>query len=541
MSLTRRTFLHSATLLSALSSPRAAPTNSIDTSRLAKFVDPLPIPPVARSTALRPRPDGAAGSVAYYQCSMREFFAKVHRDLPPTRMWGYNGMSPGPTFEARSGEPLLIEWQNQLPQKHLFAIDHSLHGAEESKPDVRTVVHLHGGRTPPQFDGHPELWFPPGRSATCFYPNGQEATGLFYHDHAMGITRLNAMAGLVGCYIVRDQIEASLHLPQHSYELPLVLYDRTFSADGQLSYPVSDKPAKPWISDFIGESILVNGKIAPFLQVQPRRYRFRVLNASNGGFYFLSLTKDNQAPRSEPFWQIGSDQGLLAAPVILEKLFLAPGERADLILDFAPYLGQNVLLRAQAAVVMQFRVSADRVLDTSTLPPTLRKIERLNEQTAVKARNLFLSDHQDRLGQSHMMILNGQHWSMPVTEQPLLNSTEIWNLINLTDDTHPIHLHLVRFQVIERRAFDLQVYQLTTKVVWTGPPIAPDLNEMGWKDTIRVSPMLVTRIIIKFEGYPGRYVWHCHVLEHEDNEMMRPYDIVDAATNSVTGGTSNRF
>jgi spore coat protein A, manganese oxidase len=507
---------------------RAAPSGVLDASQLAKFVDPLPIPPIAKSSGTRARLDGVPGSVPFFRCTMREFFAKVQRDLPPTRMWGYDGMSPGPLFEARSGEPLLIQWQNELPQQHLFPIDHSLHGAEESKPNVRTVVHLHGGRTPPQFDGHPELWFTPGQSASAFYPNEQEASALFYHDHAMGITRLNAMAGLFGLYLVRDEVETSLRLPQGLFEIPLILYDRTFLTNGQLSYPVSDNPAKPWVSEFIGNNILVNGKLSPFLVVAPRRYRFRVLNASNAGFYFLSLTKEKDRSHDEPFWQIGSDQGLLAAPVTLEKLFLAPGERADLVLDFGPYAGQTLLLRAQAAVAMQFRVSSSRVTDTSTLPPTLRKVERIKEQAAVKTRELFLADQQDRLGQSHMMLLNGQHWHMPVTEKPLLNSTEIWSFVNLTDDTHPIHLHLVRFQILDRRPFDLQVYQLTKKVVWTGPAMPPDENEMGWKDTVRVMPTLVTRIIVKFVGYPGRYVWHCHVLEHEDNEMMRPYDVLES-------------
>ncbi len=497
-----------------------APAQSFDPSRLERFVDPLPVPPIATPAGRRPRPDGQPGSVLFYRGAMRQFTAKVHRDLPPTRMWGYNGCSPGPTFEARCGEPLLIEWRNDLPPEHLFAIDHNLHGAEASKPDVRTVVHLHGGRTPPQFDGHPEAWFTPGHSSAYFYPNQQDAATLFYHDHAMGITRLNAMAGLVGLYLLRDEAERALPLPTGRYEVPLVLYDRSFTADGQLQYP------HPWVSEFIGNSILVNGRIAPFLNVEPRRYRFRVLNASNSGFYFLSLTKENEPAQGQPFWQIGSDQGLLSAPVSLDHLFLAPAERADLIVDFAPYAGRNLLLRSQAALAMQFRVSAVKVKDTSLLPSTLRPIERLKEETASQTRELFLADHQDRLGQSHKMLLNGQHWSRTVTERPLLDSTEIWSLINLTDDTHPIHLHLVRFQILDRRPFDIQVYQLTKRVVWTGPPIPPDPNEMGWKDTIRAAPALVTRIIVKFEGYRGRYVWHCHVLEHEDNEMMRPYDVV---------------
>jgi len=523
----RRTFLKDTAAVSLLTN-RYSKAAILDTSRLERFVDALPIPAVARPAGRKPRPDGQPGSIAYFRCSMHEFANKVHRDLPATRMWGYDGASPGTTFEARKGEALLIEWANELPQRHLFAIDHTLHGAEATKPDVRTVVHLHGARTAPQFDGYPELWYAPGGRRTYFYPNEQDAATLFYHDHAMGITRLNAMAGLVGLYLLRDEAESALNLPHGKYEVPLVLYDRNFTTDGQLSYPVSENPATPWISEFIGNTILVNGKVAPFLDVEARRYRLRILNASNSGFYFLSLTRENGATVGEPFWQIGSDQGLLTEPVSLQQVFLAPGERADVIVDFARYAGQNLVLRSQAAVAMQFRVSAGKVSDTSRLPPELRRVERIKEESASVTRELFLGDRQDRLGKSHMMMLNGQHWGNPVTEQPLLNSTEIWSFINLTDDTHPIHLHLVRFQILDRRPFDMQVYLLTKKLVWTGPATPPEANETGWKDTVRAMPTLVTRIIVKFEGYTGRYVWHCHVLEHEDNEMMRPYDVLAA-------------
>jgi spore coat protein A len=168
------------------------------------------------------------------------------------------------------------------------------------------------------------------------------------------------------------------------------------------------------------------------------------------------------------------------------------------------------------------------VKDGFVLPSTLKKIERLAESSAVQIRRLTLGDRQDRLGQSHRMLLNNTPWAAPVSEKPVLNSTEVWELVNVTDDAHPIHLHLVRFQVLERRPFDLNTYLLTRQVVYAGPAQDLEPTERGWKDTVRVDPATVTRIVAKFEGYAGRYVWHCHMLEHEDNEMMRPYEVVPA-------------
>jgi len=196
-----------------------------------------------------------------------------------------------------------------------------------------------------------------------------------------------------------------------------------------------------------------------------------------------------------------------------------------LIVDFSAHAGKEVFLRTNVAMVMQFRVSSTRTDDPSSLPETLRAVIRIPESAAVRTRQLTLADYQNRLGRSSVMLLNGAHWDMPVKENPVLNSTEIWSFINFTDDSHPIHLHMVRFQLFDRRPFDLSVYELTGKIVFTGPTVVLTANELGWKDTVRVDPMTVTRIIVKFEGFAGRYVWHCHMLEHEDNEMMRPYVI----------------
>lgn len=385
-------------------------------------------------------------------------------------------------------------------------------------------MHLHGGRTGPESDGYPEDWFVTGQSATCYYPNQQDAASLFYHDHAMGITRLNAVAGLMGLYLIRDECEDELNLPRGANEIPLVIFDRSFRTDGQIYYPVSGKVNAPWVSEYYGSAILVNGKIFPYHQVQPRKYRLRLLNSSNGSFYKLAFSTDATITSGAlTFHQIGSEQGFLSAPVEIKLLILGPGERADLIMDFTGHEGKEVYLHTDVALVMQFRVAADKITDSSSLPATLCPVSRIQESAAVRTRELTLADYQNRLGRSSVMLLNSAHWDMPVTEKPILNSTEIWSFINLTDDSHPIHLHMVRFQLLDRRPFDLSVYQLTGKIVFTGPALALNPNELGWKDTVRVDPMTVTRIIVKFEGYAGRYVWHCHMLEHEDNEMMRPY------------------
>ena len=539
MTTSRRTFLQQIGSFAAATAAHAAQASHahdpvpsaqlLDTNSLARFVDPLPIPPIAKPAGTRPSPDQPASRLPYYRIPMRQFQAKVHRDVPPTTFWGYAASFPGPTIEARRGEAILVEWANDLPHQHFLPIDHTLHGAETSKPEVRTVVHLHGGRTPPGSDGYPEDWFVPGQSATCYYPNQQEAASLFYHDHAMGITRLNTVAGLTGLYLIRDDFEDGLNLPRGPHEIPLVLFDRSFQPNGQLYYPVSGKAEAPWVSEYYGSAILANGKIFPYLDVEPRRYRLRLLNSSNGSFYQLSFSsEDFMLSKGVDFHQIGSDQGFLAAPARINLLIVGPGERADFILDFSSHAGKNLYLRTHVALVMQFRVASTKAADGPSMPQILRAVPRTPVSAAVVTRELTLADYQNRLGRSSVMLLNGMHWDMPVTEKPVLDSTEIWSFVNLTDDSHPIHLHLVRFQLLDRRPFDLSVYQLTGKIVFTGPSLSIAENELGWKDTVRVDPLTITRIIVKFEGYAGRYVWHCHLLEHEDNQMMRPYVITSA-------------
>jgi len=516
-SLTRRNFLQ-ATLLAAHHHRQAAPVKKApplaDITKLAKFVDSLPMPPIAQAVGVRKK-------IPLYRIPMRPALAKVHRDLPATRFWSYSGSVPGPTIEVRRGEPVLVDWPNELPAKHMFAIDHNLMGAEASQPAVRTVVHLHGAKVPPHSDGYPENWYTAGHSAMYRYPNEQDATMLWYHDHAMGINRLNIMAGLFGLYIVRDAEEEALDLPGGKYEVPLVLCDRMFMPDGQLYYPVSEVEGAPWIPEFFGDAVLVNGKILPYLEVEARPYRFRVANVSNGRFYNLSLTNGDN------FHQIATDQGLLSAPVKLDTVFLAPAERMDVVIDFSRAQGQEIVLRNGAVDILQFRVAKETAANAAKLAATLRHVRRIPESEAVRTRYLTLEENVDVLDAPMIHLLNGARWHDPVTEKPKLGTTEIWALINLTEDSHPIHIHLTRFQILDRRSFDDVEYLLHRRLRYTDEPAPPAAGETGWKDTVQAHPKMVTRIIVHFEGYSGRYVWHCHILEHEDNEMMRPYDVLE--------------
>ncbi len=521
--ITRRRFLEGTGVLAAgisVSTLPSPPQTTLDPDKLRPYVDPLPIPEIAKPSGMRPSPEDASIALPYYRMAMRAMEYKVHRDLPATRVWGFGSNSPGPTFETRSNQGLIVEWVNELPPRHFLPIDHSLHGAEAKLPEVRSVIHLHGGKTPPGSDGYPEHWCVPGKSAVFHYPNRQDAAMLFYHDHTMGINRLNIYAGLQGMFFIRDEAEDGLKLPQGKCEIPLLVYDRFLLPDGQLEYPVSDKAGRPWVPEVFGNAILVNGKLFPYLDVEPRKYRFRLMNGSNGRFYRFSLGK------LLPFQQIGTEQGLLPAPVTAQRVVMAPAERIDFVFDFSAHAGEKILLRSDSFEIMQFRVAAKGAADTASLAPKLRTYAKIPESRAVKTRRLTLNERMDPVQQSMGMLLNNTPWHMPVTEKPVLNTTEIWELVNLTDDSHPIHIHLVRFQILDRRPFDTFEFQDKGMVRFTGPAIPPAPSESGWKDTVRADPGMITRIIIPFEGFTGRYVWHCHILEHEDNEMMRPYEVV---------------
>jgi spore coat protein A, manganese oxidase len=530
---TRRTFLTQCSTaagglllgrnraLAAMTMTHAMPAQAqtLNVSTLATFVDPLPIPQVAKSSGMRPLPSSPRTKVPYYRFAAHPVECKIHRDLRPTQFWSFGSSVPGPTLEMRSGEEILVEWASELPQQHFLPIDYRFHGAE-GNPQVRIVTHLHGGIVPPDSDGYPEDWYVPGKSVTYRYPIRQDAAMLWYHDHAMGINRLNIYAGLFGAAMVRDQFEDALNLPGGNYEIPLMIFDRLITPAGQLYYPISDKPRAPWVPELFGDAVLINGKLFPYLEVEPRKYRFRVLNASNARFYTLSFQN------GLGFHQIGTDQGLLPAPVSQKTIELAPAERADVIVDFSDSRGEQIVMKNDAVGVMQFRVSTAKVSDGSSLPSQLRPVPRIAESEAVKTRLLTLDEYRSFTGETTLLLLNASYWHDAITEKPAQNSTEIWSLINPTDDTHPIHLHAVRFQILDRQKYAPWAYQSNKELKFLGPREPPAPGEAGWKDTAAAHSKMVTRIIVPFNANPGKYVWHCHILEHEDNEMMRPYEIV---------------
>jgi spore coat protein A, manganese oxidase len=509
--------------------------------KLTKFKDPLTIPPVLK-------PKWKTAKYTYYEVNMIEAMQSLHSDLPKTRVWGYEGMYPGPTFEVEAGERVYVKWQNKLPNHHLFPIDHTVHGAEKEKPDVRTVVHLHGGRTEPASDGYPDAWFtkdfrvkgPFFEKEIYEYGNQQSSRALWYHDHAIGLTRLNIYAGLAGYYIIRDKHERSLNLPTGKFEILLLLQDRSFHEDGSLSYPYQPENnlsgIKPSIiPSFFGDTIVVNGTVWPYLEVEPRKYRFRLLNAANARFFRLSLD------HKQLFYQIGTDSGFLEKPIGVKTLLIAPAERMDIIIDFSNLEGQTILLKNDApthfpsgdpvdpnttGTVMQFRVSKSLSRsDTSVIPAYLGPITKLQVPMAKRTRWLELSEEKDSYGRS-LFLLDKKKWDFPITENPQVGSIELWNFINTTGDDHPIHIHLVQFQILDRQPFDVKHFKRTQQIKFTGAPMLPDLGERGWKDTVKSPPGHITRVIIPFFPFTGRYVWHCHMLEHEDYEMMRPYFIL---------------
>jgi len=538
--------------------PHVRPSSPLLAKGITPFVDALPIPATMPITH---RIDG----VAVYDVEMVPVTQKLHRDLEPTTLWGYHGACPGPTIEARSGVPLRVLWRNTLPSTHALRIDPNIHGAEAGTPEVRTVVHVHGLKVLPGSDGYPDAWFTTDFAQTgplfkyriYDYPNDQRAATLWYHDHAIGITRLNLYMGLAGLYILRDDIEESLNLPSGMYEIPLIIQDRNVAPDGSLVYPA---PTVPPVAEFFGESILVNGKIWPYLTVEPRKYRFRILNASNARFYRLNLVESDETGNvtghgGPSFVQIGSDGGLLSQPVLRASIDAAPGERLDVIVDFADHAGNTLVLANDAPApfpeggdvvpphVMMFRVArSHRGPDTSTLPERLPAVTRPEMADVVRTRDLVLSElesHSRGVDATFMSLINQARWDDPITETPRAGSTEIWRIINRTDDAHPMHVHLVQFQVLDRQPFDVDQASLT----FTGPALPPlDHEQFGLKDTVQSHPGEVVRLLIKFDLPTGtrvrrddvfRYTLHCHILEHEENEMMRPYEVVGGKDHTV--------
>ncbi|MEJ3750899.1 multicopper oxidase family protein [Actinomycetes bacterium KLBMP 9797] len=469
----------------------------------APFGVPLPVPPVLQ-------PVSTSGGVDRYQITQR--VAKV--ELLPglqTEIWGYEGRLPGPTIVSRSGRGTVVRHRNELP--------------------VPVAVHLHGGVTPPEHDGYPTDLITPaggwpangghnghtGQTSDLVkeytYPLEQQAATLWYHDHRMDFTGPQVYRGLAGFHLVHDDNEDSLPLPKGDRDIPLMIFDRSFAEDGSFPYPsldpsLRDRPGvtTEFMGGVLGDVILVNGAPWPRLEVSNTRYRFRLLNASNARRYRLAL--DPPPPSGDPFIQIGSDVGLLGSPLGQSAIEISPAQRYDVVVDFSGYpVNTQVVLRNEigeggAAQVMRFDV-VRRATDDTRVPDRLSDFEELSRSSAARTRDLKFV----RRGSDGMWTVNGQPFDPNRDDfDPRLNSTEVWR-IKSDAFRHPVHMHLAHFQVLSRDKGDQP---------W----------DAGWKDTVELRRGETVELIARFTGYAGRYVFHCHNLEHEDMAMMANMRVV---------------
>lgn len=509
-----------------------------DPETIPKFVDPLPRP--IRAVPMKNYRQSNDDEL-FYNITMREVKHKFHKYFPLTTIWGYNGVYPGPTIEVPKDVPVKVKWINELPSKHILPVDHTLHGTMDT-PDVRTVVHLHGANVEAHSDGHPEAWYTRGNKyvgqkysrEVYEYTNHQAGATLWYHDHAIGITRLNVYSGLAGFYLIRDFLEKRLNLPEGQFEIPILLQDKQFNKDGSLYYPDNatppvDSPIPSTPSFFFGNTMVVNGKLWPHLEVEPRKYRFRFLNGSNVRPYQLKLSN------GEVFHIIGTDLGLMHHCKEIDSFIMEPAERVDLIIDFSKYKGQEIILQNIAQtppspgmeLIMKFKVGEKLSCpDTSTIPMELMPFHEIDRSSVAKERTMNLDETLDYYGRA-LHLLNNKMWDAPATEKPKLDTIEIWHLVNHFDFAHPIHLHLVHFEILGRKPFTDKDFDEHGDYIYDFKTLTPPLPyEMGPKDVVRTEPGQVTSIIMHFKEHAGDYVWHCHILEHEDNDMMRPLVVV---------------
>ncbi len=711
----------------------SVPQTPLDGSTLTKWVTPVP-------TFNARRAQGSILQVGIYEFQQKVLPDWYYATLPApynkgTYLWGYGVGAPGAapnypgvTVEQHKGTPTTITYVNNLPvnpvlRKYL-TYDQTIHWADPLNTGhttatyagpIPTVVHLHGGEDQSTSDGVPEAWFtinglhgkgyatfkPTAPNAAVYsYPNGQQATTLWFHDHVLGVTRLNVYAGQAAFYFLRDQYDTGLasnplKLPAGNHEVELLIQDRQFDTNGQLLFPdgnnnpslVDGPPSNPnihpyWIPEFFGDVNVVNGRAYPYLKVEPRRYRFRFLNGANSRFYRMGLVDASSGTTGPAMYVIGNDGGLLDTPVKMlgqaepptdgtpsptTRLFIAPSERLDVIIDFTGLAGKTLTLTKDGNVpfpsgdplapadptreVMQFQVTlplqgTDGTYNPATGGP-LRgglnqepKIVRLANPTAgalaagvapYHTRQLVLFEFEDPYGNNGnaagtpvIDVINNTKWNgrrdgggnqpvpgsgsdqysqgLYITEFPRVGSTEVWEFLNTTVDAHPIHIHLIQFQLINRQAVVIDpntgnptyldawaaafpggtfngeaadgtwnpiTYQPGTIIPGYGPPlnyfnenadgamggnpafspyltgpvIPPNPHEVGWKDTVKVYPGYVNRFVIRWAPQatavngvsPGQnlfsfdptvgpaYLVHCHILDHEDNEMMRPY------------------
>jgi spore coat protein A len=568
----------------------------------------------------------------YYQVTATELneqmlpapFPKTHvfgyggfvKDAVTGKFLGYIANSPGPSFNAIKEIPINVEYINNIHSSEFLAVDPTIMwanpngmtmpaapflpfptGYAEAQSPVPISTHLHGGEVQSTSDGGPLAWYTangihgpdyntylpaPANAAWDHYPNEQQGATLWYHDHAMGLSRINVYSGMAGFYLLKDPCDkVERLLPSGKYDVPLAIQDRNFFTDGSLDFPVAnnltgDHPY--WIPEFFGNTITVNGLVWPNMNVDQGEYRFRLLDDSNARFYNLSFEVQGTG-KLLPFKMIGTEGGFLQHAVTLTKTLIAPGQRDDILVDFSKLApGTRVIVKNDAAApypmgspdtfdpntvgqIIQFTVQHHKGFHATPLPqdlnPTLKGKDFPTLKNPIVTRNLTLYEVDDPVsGAPIMFTLNGQSFDAPVSEIPKVGTTEEWTIINLTPDAHPIHLHLVMFQVESRQDFDVAKYtsdwltvnqnigpppwETTPKTFSADPYLVPGTKttpldiEKGWKDTFIAYPGQVSKIVVRFTEQSGKpfpfdatngpgYVWHCHIADHEDNGMMRPY------------------
>ncbi len=458
---------------------------------------------------------------------------------------------------AQSGTPLEVEYRHGLSATYpaWIPVDTRLTPLGNQ---VRLMTHLHGGFVAADSDGNPAvtpLGFGPGETQRVYYPNQapqMPASLLWFHDHGLGTTRLNVFAGLAAAYILRDEHDTGaepnpIGMPGGAYEIPLVIQDRQFNPDGTFRYPRSEIAGATWIGEYFGDVMLVNGKVWPYLDVEPRMYRFRVLNGCNARILSLGMG-------GVTFWQIGAEGGLWDVPIPVDRLVLAPAERADVVVDFSHLHGARLEIKnfkpsrpvstpaPSLEQVMQIRVgSAVTHAGPASIPSSLPG-RAADLRDPVTTRYITLNEI-DPDEETWFLNLNGMRFDEgPATETPKLGTVEDWVYVNLTADTHPMHIHLVTFQRVGRTPFNVAAYEeahetgngvpggIDPSPFATGPMQPPAPEERGFKDTVKANPGYFTTVRARFElpagvTAPQTYVYHCHIVEHEDNDMMRPFTV----------------
>jgi spore coat protein A len=450
------------------------------------FRVPLPIPPV-----LRPARSDATGD--YFTVTQKVGRAAI---LPgrTTQIWGYDGIFPGPTLVSRRGRRTVVTHHNELP--------------------VPVAVHLHGGRTAPEHDGYPTDLIMPPNKRTYVYEMDQPAATLWYHDHRMDFTGPQVYRGLAGFHLIHDDGEEALGLPRGDRDIPLMIADRSFAADGSLHYPSTDPTLTgspgvtgDYVSGVLGDCVLVNGAPWPRLEVAAARYRFRLLNASNARRYRLALDG------GPGFIQIGSDLGLLAAPVEHDRIDIAQAERFDVVVDFSGHdVGDEITMvneygEGRTAEVMRFVVTR-READTSVVPSRLADVRPLSQAEVVTEREFVFARGGASAHGMSLWTVNGKPFTTDtIVARPRLGTTEKWT-IRAKNVEHPFHIHLAPFQVVGRDGDD-----------------SSGRYDRGWKDTVNLGNGGRAELLIRFDGYRGKYVFHCHNLEHEDMMMMANFEV----------------